>query len=250
MGLESGLGAQWCALDETTYGVCPTLTDAPFFIWDSDTLDLVKGPKESVGIYAQALVAAAERRVIETYAVSGGTTGDLAMRGLNPWLYRMFGSYGQDAAALAEDGTTGAYSATHAYGPVDGHSFALQKGAPTADNGTVVPMTYTGCKVSSWTISCAMSAIAKLVLTIEGRNRLRGSWKDPLNGSVPSLVAFSAPPRGVFHWVGASNVTGGTATTTDGITTVTVGTTAGHLLGTMSVQVPRALDTTRYPPDV
>ena len=250
MGLESGLAAQWCAVDETTYGVVPSLASAPFFIWDSDTLDLNKGTKQSAGIYAGSRYPRSARRVVETYAAAGGLTGDLAQRGLNPWLYRMFGSYGQTLAALTQDASTGAYKAVHVDGPLDGHSFAIQKGAPTVDGGTVVPMTFAGCKIADWTISCAMSEIAKLELTIAGRNRLAGSWNDPLNGSVPALQAFTAPPGGVLHWVGASIVYGGTPTTASGVTTVTGGTVAGNIKGPMSIKNTVALDTSRYAPDV
>lgn len=249
MPLESGLGAQWCALDEVTYGVAPALTAAPFFVWDSDTLDLVKGTKQSVGIYSQARFPNASRRVAETYAVQGALTGDLAQRGLNAWLYRMFGSYGQTKAALTQDGTTGAYLAVHAPGAPDGHSFTVQKGAPGVD-GVTVPMTFTGCKISDWTISCAMSDIAKLQLTVEGRNRLAGTWKDPLNASVPSLVPFTAPPGGVFHWVGAQLITGGTATTSSGVTTVTGGAVAGNVKGPLNIKVTTPLDGARYAPTV
>lgn len=249
MPLESGLGAQWCALDEVTYGVAPALTAAPFFIWDSDTLDLVKGTKQSAGIYSQSRYPHAARRVAETYAVTGGLKGDLAQRGLNPWLYRMFGSYGQTKAALTQDGVTGAYSAVHVDGPLDGHTFTVQKGAPGVD-GVTAPHTFTGCKVADWTISCAMDAIAALELTVQGRNRLAGSWKDPLNGSVPSLASFTAPPGGVFHWVGASLVYGGTPTTSAGVTTVSGGTVAGNIKGPMSIKNTVPVDTSRYSPDV
>lgn len=249
MAIPSGLGAQWCALDETTYGVAPTLTAAPFTIFDTDSLALVKAPKESAGIYAGGLVAPAARRVITQYSVTGGAPVDVPQSGLNPWLYRMMGSFGQAKAALAQDGTTGAYSAVHALGPLAGHSFALQAGKPGID-GTVSPFTYTGMKISEWELSAAVSDIAKLQFTFQGRNELHGSWKDPLNASVPSLVSYSAPAKGVLSWVGGTLYYGGTATTSGGVTTLTSPTVAANIKGPMSFKLTRALDLARWAPDV
>ena len=250
MALESGLAAQWCAIDEATYGVAPTLTGAKFYACDSDTLGLKKVTKQGTGIYSGALFPKAARRVVEEYSVQGALVMDLPERYMNQWLYRMFGSFGQTAAALAEDASTGAYSATHAPGALEGHSFVIQKGAPAVDGGTVEPFTYTGCKVSEWEISCAMSEIAKLTLTIEGRNELAGTNKDPLNGSVPSLLAYSAPPGGVFRWVGATVYYGGTASTTSGVTSLSSPAVAGKVKGPISVKCTTPLDLTRYAPDV
>jgi hypothetical protein len=248
--LESGLAAQWCAIDEATYGVAPSLSSAKFYACDSDTLELKKTPKQGTGIYAGALVARAARRVITEYSAGGGLVMELPERGMNPWLYRMMGSYGQDAAALAEDASTGAYSATHALGPAEGHSFCVQKGAPAVDGGTVKPATYTGLKVSEWEVAASMGEIAKLTLTLEGRNELAGTHDDALNDSVPSLQSYTAPLGGVFYWVGASLIYGGTPSTSDGVTSISGGTVAANLKGPLSFKLTRPLDLTRYAPDV
>ena len=249
-GLRSGLATQWCAADEETYGVVPSLTGAPFYIWDSDSLALAKTTKQSTGIYAGAQYPTASRRVVTQYSATGATTGDLAQRGLNPWLYRMLGSYGQAAAALTEDATTGAYKAVHAPGALDGHSFSLQAGAPTVDTGTVEPFTYSGCKVADWTLTATEGDIVKLALTIQARNELSGTWTDPLNASVPALADYDEPPGGVFHWVGAQIIVGGTPSTSGGVTTVSSGVVAGNIKGPFSVKQTAALDLTRYAPDV
>ena len=146
--LRSGLGGQWAAIDETTYGVVPSLTGALFYACDNDSLKLKKVPKQGTGIFAGSLAPRATRRVVTEYSAGGALPMDLPQRQMNIWLKRMFGSYGQTAATLAEDGTTSAYSATHTLGALEGNSFALQKGVPTADNGTVEAITYSGCKVT------------------------------------------------------------------------------------------------------
>lgn len=251
MGLPSGLGAQWCFEDETTYGVAPALTSAVFYACDNDTLELKKGTKQGEGIFQGSLAPRASRRVVETYAVQGAVVMEAPERQFNPWLYRMFGSYGQTAAVLAQDGVTGVYKAVHVLGDLTGHTFAAQKGAPAVDGGTVEAFTYTGLKLSEWELSCAMSDILKFTGTVEGRNELNGTWKDPLNAAVPALQAYVPPVTGaVFRWVGASVLYGGTPSTTGGVTTITGATVAGNIKGPLSIKCTRPVDTGRYAPDV
>jgi hypothetical protein len=248
--LESGLAGQWCFVDETTYGVAPSLTSAKFYVCDSDTLKLTKDTKQSEGIYAGALYPTAARRVVTQYSAGGGLPMDLPQRYMQQMLYRMFGSFGQTPAALTEDGSTGAYKAVHAPGPLEGHTFTAQAGRPAVDGGTVEPATYVGCKISEWEISAAMSDIAKLNLTIEARNELMGTNLDPLNGSLPALQAFTAPPGGVFTWVGGTVYYGGTPSTTSGVTTLASPTVAANIKGPISVKHTVPLDTSRYAPNV
>lgn len=250
MTLPSGLGAQWAVLDEATYGVAPSLADAVFYACNKDSLQLKKVTKQGTGIFAGSLAPRATRRRPTEYSVQGALPMDLPMRQLNKWLYRMFGSFGQDNAALAEDGETSAYSATHYLGDLTGHSFCLQAGKPSVD-GTTEPFTYTGCKVQAWEVACSMGEIAELTLTVEGRNELAGTWDDPLNDSVPTLETFTAPTSGeVFTWVDAGLYYGGTVSTTSGVTSVSDATLAGNLKGPMSLKVTRPMDLARYSPDV
>jgi hypothetical protein len=250
MTLPSGLGAQWAAIDETTYGVAPSLSSAVFYACNKDNLHLAKTPKQGTGIFAGSLAPRAARRRVTEYAVQGALPMDLPMRQLNPWLKRMFGSYGQSNITLTEDASTGAYKAVHYLGDLTGHTFCLQAGKPTVD-GTTEPFTYTGCKVQAWEISCALGEIAQLNLTVEGRNELAGSWDDPLNGSVPSLATFTAPVSGEpFCWVDAGVYYGGTPSTSSGVTTVSGATLAGNVKGPLSLKVTRPMDLARYAPGV
>ena len=250
MSGDTGLYAQWCAVEEVTYGVVPSLSTAKFYAVQSDTLKLVKTPKQGTGIFAGGLAPRSARRVVTEYSAGGDLVLELPERGMQQWLLRMQGSYGLTPATLTEDATTGAYTSVHALGSLSGHSFAIQKGAPTVD-GTIEPLTYPGCKVQAYTIDAALGEIVKLTLTIEGRNELAGSWNDPLNGSVPSLEAYTAPTAGsVFRWVGAALLYGGTASTTSGVTTVSGATVAGNVTGTMQYKQSRPMDLTRYAPNV
>lgn len=253
-GIPSGLGAQWCFFDEVTYGVSPSLSTAKFYAVDSDGVKLVKVTKQGTGLFQGSLAPRATRRVVEQYSAAGPIVMDLPERNMQQHLFRMMGSYGQTASALTQDGATGAYSATHALGPLAGHSFAMQAGRPAVD-GTVVPFTYTGCKFSEWEIACALGDIVKFSATIEGRNELAISnvspHTDSLNASVPSLQAYTAPTSGsVFRWVGGALLYGGTASTTSGVTSISAPTIAANITGPLSLKVTRPLDLNRFAPDV
>ena len=233
-------------LSEVTYGVAPSLTGAHFYAVKSEGLKAKKVTAQGEGIFQGALHPQATRRVLSGWDPAGGTVNlELPTRNLQQWLFPMFGSYGQTPSALTEDGSTSAYSAVHAPGPLQSHSFVLQKGVATVD-GSIEPFTYVGCKISDWELTVAKHGIAELAMTVVARNELAATGNsDPLNGSVPSLVSYSKPIGSVFHWAQASLTTGGTASTTSGVTSVSGGTTAGNIKS-ISIKYTTPLDVDRY----
>lgn len=248
MSLRTGLAAQWTSpVAEGTYGVAPSLSGAKFTALTSDSLELKKTTVQGIGLFAGKMYPQSVRRVLTNYAVTGACNMELPARGLQQWLFPMFGSYGQTPAALTQDGATGAYKAVHAPGALEGNSFAIQKGVPTVDNGTVEPFTYVGCKITDWEISVQTGQIATLTVTIDGRNELGGAGNsDPLNVSVPSLQAYSAPASGsVFHFRQATVFTGGTPSTTSGVTTVSGASTAGSVRSA-NIKHTVPMDVSRY----
>ena len=249
MGLASGLATQWVSQDETVYGTTPTWSSPPATIFDSDTLELKKTTKQSQGIYMGALAPRAARRVLTEYRVQGGTVGDLPAQWMNIWLKRMFGSYGQANATLTQIATSGVYKGIHYLGATEGHTFALQKGV-TDITGTTLPVTYVGCKISEWEIAATMGEIAKWTQTIEGRNELQtGGATDPLNGSVPTLQTYTAPPGGVFTWNQGALLYGGTASTASNITSISAPTAAGNIKS-FSLKCTRGMDQERFSPEL
>jgi len=251
MPLRTGLASQLTSpVAETTYGVAPSLSAAKFLAFKSETLKMPKTNVQGIGMLAGKLHGQTTRRVVTNWSAGGQITMDLPVRGLQQWLFPMFGSYGQTPATLTQDLTTGAYKAIHAPGPLEGNSFALQKGVPTADTGSVLPVTYVGCKVMDWEISIATGQIGQLLITVDARNELAGSGNsDPLNASVPTLQAYVAPAANtqpaVFHFRQATLYTGGTPSTTSGVTTVSGATAAGNLLSA-NIKYTIPLETTRY----
>jgi hypothetical protein len=230
---------------EVTYGVVPSLTGAHFYAIKSETLKSKKVPVQGEGLFSGKLHPMAARRVLAGWDAGGGISLEVPTRNLQQWLFPMFGSYGQTPSALTQDASTGAYSAVHAPGPLQTHSFVVQKGLTTVD-GTTEPLTYCGCKISEWTLSVAKHEIAQLELTILARNELAGSLNaDPLNGSLPGLVSYTAPIGSVFHWAQGTVFTGGTASTTSGVTTVAGAATAGNVRN-FSIKYGIPLDADRY----
>jgi len=246
--INSGIGAQIVMLPEATYGTAPSLATAQPYEFNSETLELKKTIVQGKGLHAGGLHDRGARRVLTNYATSGGINMDLPTRYLNQLLWAMFGSHGQTAATLTEDSTTGAYSATHAPGSMKGFSMCIQKGVPSVDGSEANAFTYTGMKMTDWTINVQTGAIASLATTWSGRNELSGTSVngDPLNGSAPALATFSeAASNNVFHFREATLYSGGTVSTTAGITSVTGNTPLGNV---KSAQVKYAMkyDDARY----
>ena len=249
MGVRTGLGGQITSpVAESTYGVVPAglTSTTKFAAWKTESLELKKAAVQGKGILAGKIYPQSNRRVITDWTAGGAVTMDLPQRTLQQWLFPMLGSYGQAASALTEDGSTGAWKAVHAGGPLDGNSFCVQKGVPTVDTGTIEPFTYVGCKISEWEISFTKGEIATLTLTIDARNELGGTMNgDPLNSSLPGAVTYAAPPGGVFHFAQAQIFTGGTVSTTSGVTTVSSPVLAGNVKSG-SIKQATPLDIERY----
>jgi hypothetical protein len=245
MAIGSGIASQLVYQDEVTYGVAPSFASAIPLEFKSETLELKKTTVQGQGLHGGGLYDRAGRRVLTNYDAGGGISLDLQTRRLNKLLFAMLGSYGQSLATLTQIGTTTVQKAVHAPGNLGGHSLSFQKGIPTTD-GTVMPFTYVGCKISDWTISVATGALASLDLTVDGRNELGGAGNaDPLNGSVPTLATFTTTPgMDIFHFREANLLTG-TPSTTTGVTSLAGATTLANIKDA-SIKHTLAFDDTRY----
>lgn len=225
--VASGLGTQIVAQDESTFGVAPSLSGARSYEIKSETLELKKTTVQGEGLAAGRVYDRSKRRVLTNYDVTGAITLDLPTRQLAFWLSYMLGSWGQSLATPTLIGSSGVYQSIHQglggqqlTGGMLGHSFSVQKGVATADNGTVEPITEVGCKLSDWEIKCAVGQIAEMTLTLDGRNELAGPFPnggasasgDPLNASTPALATFGVPTSGLgeslFHFREATLFTG------------------------------------------
>lgn len=235
------------AAKESTYGQAATTGFLPYE-FNSETLALVKTVVQGKGIHAGGLYNRAARRIVSNYAAAGQINMDLPTRYLHPWLNQMMGA----SANLTEMATSGVYQAVYAPGSLAGKSLTLQKGVPSVDGSTPNPFTYTGVKFTDWTVQVATGAIASLQLTTDARNEIGGvaganlEVPDGINSTVPALQTWAEDPtNSVFHFREAAVYTGGTATTTSGVTTVSGSSVAGYVRSA-SVKCAYHLDTSRY----
>lgn len=249
VAVGSGLAAQMVATAEATYGVAPSLASARSYEFKTENLELKKTAVVGEGLAAAKVYRRTRRRVLTVYDANGTVSLDLPTRQMAFWAQFMLGSFGQALATPTQVATSGIYKSVHQPGAMGTHSFCLQKGVPATD-GTVLPFTYTGCKLASWEIAASVGSIGSLTLNIDARNELGGAGNgDPLNGSVPALAAFATPVTGrgleLFHFKQAAIFTGGTPTLTAGIVSL-AGATAAANVKDVTIQHDFSYDNNRY----
>lgn len=235
----TGIFSQLGMATETTQGVAQTVTR--FYEFNSESMAGTKTTVQGAGLHAGGLVPRLSRRALTTRDVSGGFNLNVPNKGLGMLAQHMMGSFTNAPTLVA--GTSSAYQQIHPLGTIDGKSFTLQKGVPQTNvAGTINPITYVGCKISTWTVSVATGGIATLALTVDARQELS------LNSTPagPALATASyAVTAGEFNFVNGTLLTGGTPTTTAGLVTVAGATTLASVTGA-SVTLTRQLKEDRY----
>lgn len=252
MAVGSGISGQMVYKPETTYGVAPSLASNQPLEIKSETLELRKTTVQGEGLHAGGLYPRTKRRVLTNYAVQGGIVMDLPTRFIGNLIQGMVGSYGYTLATPAQVGVSGIYKSVHwpVSGGLQGHSLCFQKGVPAVD-GTVMPHTFVGCKISDWEIAVQSGAIAQLTLNIDGRHELSDAGvADPLNASPPTLATFNSTPGSgqdlsVFHFRQGTIFTGGAPTVASNAVSLS-GTTALGNVKSANVKHAVSLDTSRY----
>lgn len=164
MAVGSGLAAQIGIANESTVNTPVAVTN--FNEFDSETLEARPTFAQGVGLRAGGLVPRAARRVLTSLDGGGTVVGDLTVKNFGKWVQAGFGSYSTVATQIA---ASTAYQQIHNLGSADGKSFTLQKGAPSID-GTVNPLTFSGCKLLDWQIDSSPNAIAKFTGTVDAMN--------------------------------------------------------------------------------
>lgn len=225
----SGLAGQVVYGVESTYGVSQLATHVMPLEVLSEGFELKKNVVQGKGLHAGGFYDRSARRKISHWSTAGSIKMEVPTNGINQLIWAMIGS--KATGTLAADSTV--YQAIHSPGTLTGTSLTIQKGVPTVDGTASTPMTYTGQKISDWELSLAVGAIANLDLTFLGRSELAAQNRnvDPLNASVPGLVAWptETAPADVFFFREATILMGGTPSTSAGVTTVTGGTALGNV---------------------
>ena len=156
----SGLSAQGGIANETVVNTPVAVTvSTPF---TSAPLDRRPNFAQGLGLSAGALVADAARRMEVSHDAGGPLQFNIPTKGFGKYVQAMQGSYATTATLLVGS----AYQQIHNLGSTDGKTFTFQQGIPSID-GTVNPLTFSGCKVNDWTLTAAPNAIVDLQLTID-----------------------------------------------------------------------------------
>jgi hypothetical protein len=184
MAIGSGIGSQLGIATETTFNT--PVAVSTFYEFTNENINYHKNISVGLGLRAGGQVARSGRRVVTTSDATGDINLDLPTKGLGLLL-----SYAM--------GGTVQTSGTYTLGDVYGKSFTAQVGVPQY-GGTVTPKTIAGCKISSFEISAAQSAIATGRFTIDGASFTTAT----------SLATASFPSNNsVFHFAqGAITVDG------------------------------------------
>jgi hypothetical protein len=159
--MGTGIDGQVGFGEETVYGTPVVVTR--FFEFLNESLDNAIDRQESQGLRAGSRVQRSGRWTPGKQDVKGDIDFELANKGYGLLLKHMFGG----VATTTPGG--GTLTRDHTFTPADltALSLTVQKGLPPVA-AAVTPMTYHGCKVSEWEISCAVDEIPKLKVSLLG----------------------------------------------------------------------------------
>lgn len=142
------LDHQLGVIDEVTYGTPPTVDR--FFEFNTESIKEVEGRTEGDPLRVGSRHVR-EDRFLPYFAGAAGTVQlDVMDAGFGFWLTHMLG-------AVADSGA-GPYLHTGTEGELFGQSFSLQVNRPLHPAGTDQAFTYSGGKVTAWTLSNSVDA--------------------------------------------------------------------------------------------
>lgn len=164
MGIPSGLGAQFMTSEEVTYGT-PVTPDRGYEFID-ESLDLSIARIESTALRSNTRVLRSDRWASGQRSVSGAVKMELANKSFGRWFKHCLGGVVSAQPDSGGNPTVWKHTFTPGDLPV---GQTLQVGRPDT-GGTVNPFTYHGCKVTQWTLECAVGQIATLSVSILGED--------------------------------------------------------------------------------
>ena len=115
----------------------------------------------------------------------------------------------------------------------------MQKTVPTIA-GTPQAFSYNGIKIVDWTIQCARGGIATLALTTDGWNEVTAT-----SLTAPSYLTGASVPN-LLNWSSGQLLTGGTASTVGGVTTISGNAVPIGLISSFSVKGTNVLAVDRF----
>jgi hypothetical protein len=165
---------------ETTYGtaVTPTRSFEPY----SDNAKRMQEFLESAGMRAQMETIRSDRRRPVNMGGEDSLEVDVQNKGLGMFLRAMLAD-----STVAQVGATTAYLQTHnSTHEASDDSLTVQWGRPPI-SGTVIPFTYSGGMVASWTLSQNVGELLKLTLDMD--------YQDSTTGVSLASAAYPASTR-------------------------------------------------------
>lgn len=164
----SGLGSATGYGEETAWG-----TAVPVTRWiphNSNTLAVQYKPVQGMGLQYGAYVNLGATRANVSSMITGDIEHDFTSKSMGLLTKHALGS---NTSAVV--GATVAYTQTGVIGSDTlGKGLTVQVAKPQS-NGTVVPHTYAGCKITSWELSCAQNDILKAKYTFVGKSMTTGT---------------------------------------------------------------------------
>ncbi|MCP4961318.1 MAG: hypothetical protein GY925_18895 [Actinomycetia bacterium] len=191
MTTRTGLDAQVGVAEESTVGTFVAPTD--YFPFLDEGMEAVNARIDSDAIRAGRTILDSDDWAAGARTVSGSVALEARTKQIGMILKHTFG-------AVATTGS-GPYVHTFTPGDLFGKGLSVQGGRPDA-GGVVRAFTYTGCKVSSLTLSAAVDEAVKLDVDLVGQDEDTGQ----------TLGTFSDPDAGtLFTFVHGALTIGGTA---------------------------------------
>ncbi len=184
MSIGSGLGASLGIGIETAgaYGTAAVPTQWPPF--DSSELKFAPVVYQGSGLHAGQLVRYGSEAVRTNGDVNGSVKQSFYYSGMQRLLASLMGTLG--SVTPAQQGSTTAYSATHAFSNTWHQSLTLQEGIPDV-SGTVHYWQTLGAKVTQGQFECSAGNPLAVTWTVDGQDRFElGSGTAPtVPGAVP-----------------------------------------------------------------
>ncbi|MEV0085260.1 phage tail tube protein [Saccharopolyspora sp. NPDC050642] len=206
MAIPSGLDAQLMTGEQTSYATAATVDRG--YEFRAEALSLEAQRIESSGLRPGKRVLRTKRWFQGQRSVGGEITMELGTVSFGRWFKHAFG-----AVSTAQPDATNAptvYKHTFTPGPPP-PGLTIQVGRPDTA-GTVHPFTYTGCKVSSWTLSSAIGEIVTLAVTVLGRDETTATplatASYPANLDLLTFVEGSLTVAGSAHEIRSINLQG------------------------------------------
>jgi hypothetical protein len=228
VAVQGGLGSSLLIGAESTTGTAVTLTRS--LEYNSESLHLEKGITQGEGLRGSGLFARNARRAYTTRTANGSIELDVATKGMGLLFQQICG--GTSTSAVV---TGSAYQQVHQPGSMVNRSLTIQKLVPRMSDGTLVPLTYRGCKFTGWEFNCEVGGIVTLTVDVDG-------W-DETTGTAAGTPSY--PATEVFHFAQGVLVLGGTPSTTSGVVSISGGTTVASVKGA-TVRGDTPLKTDRF----